>query len=240
MQRSEIYVRADLAKKLPELTSDVAAANVKAKEVAHDQTVGGGMQTFASWTSAIGSLAMAGGLFWLMATDSADRRAPGYTFVAGLALEVLALPFAIAGAIIVPSRSDIEEVLNEYNARVAAPYRSSDLSLVEPPPDRIVHSKSQGPKYELGMMLAAKRTGLIITGVLSRTGAARAGVQEGDVLVSIEGQPVRTIEDVAKCLAGRTSKDIVVMEVRRQDAVLAIEVLLAGNLPRETPVEGAE
>jgi len=68
--------------------------------------------------------------------------------------------------------------------------------------------------------------GILVFSVVADSGAERSGMQPGDVLTSIDGEPLRTIEDFLRILRNRKPTDTIAVElvrgqdVRRLDATL--------------------
>ena len=59
--------------------------------------------------------------------------------------------------------------------------------------------------------------------VLERSEAERAGVVPGDVVVSVDGSPVATMEDARARLNGPVGEDVL-LRIRRGDRELALRV----------------
>ena len=74
------------------------------------------------------------------------------------------------------------------------------------------------PRMERQLQIPAGRGGAVVTEVNPVGPAAQAGVQPGDVLLSVQGQSVRSVEDVTRALAavpdGRTAR-VVLWGARR-------------------------
>jgi serine protease Do len=70
-------------------------------------------------------------------------------------------------------------------------------------------------RAELGMSVRAGSTGLRITIVDARGAAARAGLENGDVLIALNGTEVRDAEEVNRVFARDQNRTTLVMEVAR-------------------------
>ena len=71
---------------------------------------------------------------------------------------------------------------------------------------------------------------LKIDEVQDKSGAQEAGLQQGDVITAIDGQPVANRQDIAKALKDRKAGTTVAVTYRRKDATATAEVrLMAKN-----------
>ena len=109
-------------------------------------------------------------------------------------------------------------------------------------PQLIRHGRA--PRPGLGVELAPQRiamqlgvTGAVIMGVLPHSAGAAAGLQPtymdrrgrvhvGDVIVSLNDQPVRSSDDLIRLLDGRSIGDVVRLGVRRDGAERSMKVAL--------------
>jgi Do/DeqQ family serine protease len=66
--------------------------------------------------------------------------------------------------------------------------------------------------------------GVIVTGVLARAPAAQAGIQPGDVIAQVAGQPVRSVPELLARIAALAPGQSVRFQVQRQDQTLALDV----------------
>ena len=73
--------------------------------------------------------------------------------------------------------------------------------------------------------------GAVVTSVLDGTGAAIAGIQQGDVIVQLDSTKIRTAEDVSSFMAKQKAGQKVKVTVYRQRAKFAIIATL-GLSPR--------
>jgi S1-C subfamily serine protease len=61
--------------------------------------------------------------------------------------------------------------------------------------------------------------------------AARAGIAPGDVITSIDGQPILSSVDVAEALARLTSGQTVQIAIKKRDGASAIVKVTLGQYP---------
>jgi len=76
----------------------------------------------------------------------------------------------------------------------------------------------------------AKAEGAIIENVFAETGAAKAGLKKGDVVTAINGQPVRTMDDLILSVRRSRVGDKVTLTVWRARASISI-VMTVGDKP---------
>ncbi len=81
----------------------------------------------------------------------------------------------------------------------------------------------------LGVVLNIKSKALEIEEVNEKSGAKEAGLQKGDVLLEIEGKPVRKIEEIAEALKDRKAGSTVKITYRRGKEKKTAEVRLAAK-----------
>lgn len=81
----------------------------------------------------------------------------------------------------------------------------------------------------LGVILNLKSKGLEIEEVNEKSGAKEAGLQKGDVILTIEGKKVKKIEEVGALLKDRKAGSTVKMTFRREGKELTAEVRLAAR-----------
>ena len=79
----------------------------------------------------------------------------------------------------------------------------------------------------LGVILDAKSKTLVISEVNEKSGAKEAGLQKGDVILTIEGAKVATVEEVGKALKDRKAGTVVKLTYRRNDQETTIDVRLS-------------
>lgn len=70
---------------------------------------------------------------------------------------------------------------------------------------------------------------LEVTGVNEKSGAKAAGVEEGDVIVAVDGEPVAKLEDLAELIKDRKAGSIVILTLERDGETIEIEVTLSAR-----------
>ncbi|MDX1448609.1 MAG: trypsin-like peptidase domain-containing protein [Acidimicrobiia bacterium] len=104
---------------------------------------------------------------------------------------------------------------------------------------RVARAIVEGGQFEpafLGVTIAPTETGRagsVITTITPNTAAARAGLQVGDIVVAVDGDPIGDYIDLAAVIRNYAAGDTVVLEIRREGETLELEVELG---PR--PAEG--
>lgn len=81
----------------------------------------------------------------------------------------------------------------------------------------------------LGVVLNGKSKVLEVDAVNEKSGAKEAGLQKGDVILSIEGKKVKKIEDIAEVLKDRKAGSTVKMIYRRAGEEIMVDVRLAAR-----------
>lgn len=81
----------------------------------------------------------------------------------------------------------------------------------------------------LGVTLNPKSKSLEIETVSEKSGAKEAGLQKGDILLTIEGKKVKKLEDIAGIMKDRKGGSSVKVTYRRNDKVAAVDVRLASR-----------
>ncbi len=85
----------------------------------------------------------------------------------------------------------------------------------------------------LGVVGRSSDDGLIVRSVSARTGADRAGLLRGDVIVTIEGQKVTTTNKLIEVLSGYKANQTIQLSVNRREESIDVEVIL-GKRPSGT------
>lgn len=88
----------------------------------------------------------------------------------------------------------------------------------------VVDKYESGHKGRLGMMIReqAPGGGVTVTGVVPGSPAERAGIRKGDVLLSIDGNPVSTLEDIHRAMAGGTGNHWFTLKRDGEDISVAV------------------
>ena len=91
-----------------------------------------------------------------------------------------------------------------------------------------VTSMSPTLQFEYGF---TRSTGAVVMSVIPNTGAARAGLRQGDIIISINGESVTGTPDLTSILSGLHSGDTITVGVVRGTRTLSLRVVL-GTAPR--------
>jgi len=81
----------------------------------------------------------------------------------------------------------------------------------------------------LGVQLRAKSKALEIDEVSAPSGAKEAGLQKGDVILAVAGQPVKKVEEIAEALKQRKAGSTVPLTYRRGKQEHTVEIRLAAR-----------
>jgi len=81
----------------------------------------------------------------------------------------------------------------------------------------------------LGVVLNAKAKSLEVAEVNEKSGAKDAGLQKGDVILTIEGKKVKKVEEIGEILKDRKAGTSVKMTYRRDGKEIAVDVRLAAR-----------
>ena len=81
----------------------------------------------------------------------------------------------------------------------------------------------------LGVQLSESDDGLSIDGVLDDTPAMHAGLLAGDVLRRLDGQDIRTRDDLSEIMSDHSPGDVVKVIILRSGRELALEVTLGSR-----------
>lgn len=81
----------------------------------------------------------------------------------------------------------------------------------------------------LGIILKENRKLLEIEGVSEKSGAKEAGLQKGDVILSVEGKKIKKLEDLTGILKDRKAGTTVKIVLRRSGEEVTVDVRLASR-----------
>jgi len=81
----------------------------------------------------------------------------------------------------------------------------------------------------LGVILNPKSKALEVDEVNEKSGAKEAGLQKGDVILSIEGKKIKKIEEIAEVLKDRKAGSTLKITFRRKGEEIAVDVRLAAR-----------
>jgi serine protease Do len=77
-------------------------------------------------------------------------------------------------------------------------------------------------------------TGILIREVRSATAAAKAGLQAGDVIIKVDGKPVRTLADLRVVLRDKSDQKSVALGIIRKTAEMSVTVGIERPQPSES------
>src|SRR5271155_2783089 len=77
-------------------------------------------------------------------------------------------------------------------------------------------------------------SGILIREVRSGTAAAKAGLQAGDVIIKVDGKPVRTLADLRVVLLDKSDKKTVALGIIRKSAEMSVTVGIERPQPSES------
>lgn len=81
----------------------------------------------------------------------------------------------------------------------------------------------------LGVVIRMDEDEVVVGEVVEGGGAAQAGMQEGDVILSIDGHAVAKIEDIAEIMEDRKAGDLIEVRCRRGEEEITAQVTLAAK-----------
>ena len=119
-------------------------------------------------------------------------------------------------------------------------YRDGQTLVLEPKIALLESTNSQGKKMapasqynlsDLGMSLDTRDGRLVVTSVAPDSGAAEAGLREGDAVVMVNQQPVTSLSDVKDALkqAKETGRKSVLVQIERNDSRRFVAVPFAAS-----------
>jgi putative serine protease PepD len=83
----------------------------------------------------------------------------------------------------------------------------------------------------LGMDVTGSPLGIVVTDVVPGGPAAKAGLQPGDLITSVNSQPVSTVDAVNAALIGLSSGDIISLQFTRGLTTYTTQATLAAQPP---------
>ncbi|HSP43710.1 MAG TPA: PDZ domain-containing protein [Luteolibacter sp.] len=81
----------------------------------------------------------------------------------------------------------------------------------------------------LGVVIAAEKDAITVGEVVEDGAAEKAGIEAGDVILSIDGHAVKKVENIAEILAEREAGDLVEVFCRRGEEEMTFQVTLAAK-----------
>lgn len=119
----------------------------------------------------------------------------------------------------------------------AAPHQGPALQEAAVAPSQTVAAEALAKKGGawLGIRIANAESGVSIQAVTAESPAAKAGVQEGDVITAINGNAITNTKQLVRTVSGLKSGDKITLSVTRAGASQTIEVEL-GAAPAKAPL----
>jgi serine protease Do len=115
---------------------------------------------------------------------------------------------------------------------------NQDFTLAIPPVDARMPSlgiNAEDLSGQLGTYFGAPDgTGILVREVRSGTAAAKAGLQAGDVIVKVDGKPVRTLADLRVVLRDKSDQKTVALGIIRKSTELSVTVGIERPQPSES------
>ena len=118
-------------------------------------------------------------------------------------------------------------------AAVAPDGEAAAIGVVSAEPRAVPRSERYGHRRAwLGISLGEAEAGVAITEVFARTAASRAGLQVGDAIQSIDGQAMRSADEIVQTVGSRAPGDSISIVIERGDQQLTKKAVL-GRPQRE-------
>jgi serine protease Do len=115
---------------------------------------------------------------------------------------------------------------------------NQDFTLAMPPVDARMPSlgiNAEDLSGQLGSYFGAPDgAGILIREVRPGTAAAKAGLQAGDVIVKLDGKPIRTLADLRAELRGKSDQKTVALGIIRRSAEMSVTVGIERPQPSES------
>src|SRR5271168_1741917 len=115
---------------------------------------------------------------------------------------------------------------------------NQDFTLAIPPVDARMPAlgiNAEDLSGQLGTYFGAPDgAGILIREVRAGTAAAKAGLQAGDVIVKVDGKPVRTLADLRVLLRDKSDKKTVALGIIRKSAEMSVTVGIERPQPSES------
>ncbi len=115
---------------------------------------------------------------------------------------------------------------------------SQDFMLAMPPLDARMPSlgiNAEDLSGQLGSYFGAPDgTGILIREVRAGTAADKAGLKAGDVIVKVDGRPIRTLADLRAELRGKSDQKTVTLGIMRMSAEMSVTVGIERPQPSES------
>jgi len=127
--------------------------------------------------------------------------------------------------------------MRDFDNAFAFSMPNQDFSLAIPPVDARMPSlgiNAEDLCGQLGTYFGAPDgTGILIREVRSGTAADKAGLKAGDVIVKVDGKPIRTLADLRTELRGKSDQKTVALGIIRKSAEMSVTVGIEKPQPSE-------
>jgi S1-C subfamily serine protease len=87
----------------------------------------------------------------------------------------------------------------------------------------------------LGLSFGAMSEPPVVQTVLPEAPAAHVDIEEGDTIVTVDGQPVQTTLELTEAIAAKPAGELVVLELKRRDQPVEVRVKLAERPELQVP-----
>jgi serine protease DegQ len=128
--------------------------------------------------------------------------------------------------------------MRDFDNAFAFSMPNQDFTLAMPPVDARMPSlgiNAEDVSGQLGNYFGAPDgTGILIREVRSGTAADKAGLKAGDVIVKVNGKPVRTLADLRAELRDKSDQKTVALGIIRKASELTVTVGIERPQPSES------
>jgi serine protease Do len=128
--------------------------------------------------------------------------------------------------------------MRDFDNAFAFSMPNQDFTVAIPPVDSRTPAlgiNAEDLSGQLGSYFGAPDgTGILIREVRSGTAAAKAGLQAGDVIIKVDGKPVRTLADLRVVLRDKSDQKSVALGIIRKAAELSVTVGIERPQPSES------
>jgi len=128
-----------------------------------------------------------------------------------------------AYSIVLPVTTELPEELKDREMKVehvSIPLYAADFAW------KMDYKVFPAPKVKLGVRLEEESGGLKVTAVSPGSNADRAEVRKGDLIVSLDGNPIAEVELLVDQLRGKSFGDVARLSVRREENEMELPVIL--------------
>ena len=85
----------------------------------------------------------------------------------------------------------------------------------------------------VGVSVQESRSGLIVAGVTAGSGAEKAGLQEYDLIVKVDGQAVKTSKELNEIRDKKSPGDTITFTIVRNGELMDVPIVLTEETPSE-------